>query len=191
MRFCYCGSPVFGTDKKTKIGYCKSHQFKRTDLDKRSIVSKALDKQKSKPRKAGWFNEDEIDNEPIIVEHKKSGNAELQRWFEDRRKEMTGICDNCGGKTSKNDDKYYKFSIAHILPKAYVKSVATHKKNWIELCHFNNGCHNSFDTHMLDLIDMNCFDKIVERVAEMYPSIAKEERRRIPAILLEYIKTEL
>lgn len=49
MRFCgfdKCRQPVFGTDKKTGIGYCKSHQLKRTDLDRRSIIHKAIDKQK-------------------------------------------------------------------------------------------------------------------------------------------------
>lgn len=48
MRFC-CqddGMPVFGTDKNTGKGYCKNHQYLRTDLDKRSIVQKAMDKQK-------------------------------------------------------------------------------------------------------------------------------------------------
>lgn len=147
-----------------------------------------------KPKKAGWFNIELTETEDRVVAeitNKPKGNAELQRWFEDRRKEMTGRCDNCGGKTCKDDDKYYKFSIAHLLPKAYVKSVATHPKNFLELCHFGNGCHSQMDNKLLDLIDMNCFDKIVERVTEMYPHIAPEERRRIPAILREYIKTEM
>lgn len=188
---------VFGTDKNTKIGYCKSHQFKRTDLDKRSIAVKGLEKAR---KKAGWFDADMVKEEANSVgvvyasaedtKLQPNGSAELKRWFEDRRKEMTGKCDNCGGKTCKDDDKYYKFSIAHLLPKAYVKSVATHPKNFLELCHFGNGCHSQMDNKLLDLIDMNCFDKIVERVTEMYPHIAQEERRRIPSILIEYIKTD-
>jgi len=48
MRFCVenDNNPVFGTDKKTGFGYCKNHQHLRTDLDKRSIVQKAMDKNK-------------------------------------------------------------------------------------------------------------------------------------------------
>ena len=47
------------------------------------------------------------------------------------------------------------------------------------------------DNKTLDLIDMNCFDEIVEKVTRMYPHIAQDEKRRIPAILREYIKLEL
>ena len=45
MRFCFCGSPVFGTDEKTRVGYCRNHQTKRTDLDRRTILQKAVAKQ--------------------------------------------------------------------------------------------------------------------------------------------------
>lgn len=122
---------------------------------------------------------------------KNTQNSELQRWFEDRRNEMTGVCANCGGKTTKNDDKYWKFSIAHLLPKAYLKSIATHPDNWIELCYFGNSCHAQYDNHMIDLIDLNCFDTVIEKFSRIYPSISFEERRRIPAILIEYLKTEI
>lgn len=43
--------------------------------------------------------------------------AELEKWFNERRKEMTGRCIICGGKTEKYNDKTYKRSIAHILKK--------------------------------------------------------------------------
>ncbi len=47
MRMCEapkCNNVVFGTDKKTRIGYCKNHQYLRTDIDKRSILQKAVAK---------------------------------------------------------------------------------------------------------------------------------------------------
>ena len=47
------------------------------------------------------------------------------------------------------------------------------------------------DRKLLSLINMNCFDEIVNKLVKMYPSIAPQERRRIPSVLLEYIKTEL
>lgn len=191
MRFCECGNPVFGTDKKTKIGYCKSHQYKRTDLDKRSIIEKAMDKQKKQPkRKAGWFNEGHVFNAEIIDNRIVELKKDLEQWFNDRHKEMKGVCKNCGGKTQKGQVNY-KNSVAHILPKAYFPSIATHPDNFIELCFYGESCHTNMDNKTLDLIDMNCFDEIVEKVCKMYPSIAQEERRRIPKILLEYIKTEL
>lgn len=126
--------------------------------------------------------EKELRNFPTIT----SPNAELQRWFEERRKEMTGICSHCGGKTTKDSDQYYKFSIAHILPKAYFKSIKTHQLNWIELCHFGNSCHANFDNHHLDLVELNCFNEVVEKFTKMYPEIAPQEKRRIPSVLVEY-----
>lgn len=116
--------------------------------------------------------------------------AELQRWFEDRRKEMTGICANCGGTSCRDNEKYWKFSIAHLLPKAYFPSVKTHEYNWIELCHFNNSCHTNLDNKMLDLIDMNCFSEIVTKFCIIYPSIAPNEKKRIPEVLLNYVEVE-
>jgi len=184
MRLCSnChNQPVFGTDRITKLGYCKGCQYKRTDLDRRSITVKGLEKAK---KKAGWFDADKIE-EPKEVK----GGGELQRWFEDRSKEMTGICVNCGGKTQKGESNY-KNSVAHILPKAYFKSVATHEDNWMELCFYGNSCHTNYDNKMIDILDLSCFDSVIQKFVRMYPHITKEERRRIPNVLLEYIETEI
>lgn len=121
------------------------------------------------------------------------GTADLNRWFDDRRLEMAGRCMHCGGPTSRKSDVYYKFCIAHILPKALFKSVETHPLNWIELCHFSgngaNSCHTNMDHHMLDIIELNCFNTVIERFVAMYPSIAAKERKYIPDALLQYINT--
>lgn len=113
----------------------------------------------------------------------------LDDWFRERQKEMTGKCNNCSGKTEK-DSRHYKRSLAHILPKAYFPSVATHPDNWLELCFYSNSCHTNLDNKMIDLIDLNCFDLVIQKFVKIYPHIAQEERRRIPAILLEYLKVE-
>jgi hypothetical protein len=47
------------------------------------------------------------------------------------------------------------------------------------------------DNKVLDLTDMNCWDEIVEKFVAMYPFIAKEERKRIPEVLMNYIQTDL
>jgi hypothetical protein len=134
----------------------------------------------------------------------KGDDEALQLWFEDRKKDLTGVCKHCGGKTFtdvdralideeiyRNDKEFYKHCIAHILPKAYFKSVATHPLNFIELCFWSNNCHGNMDNKVLDLTDMNCWDEIVERFVAMYPFIAKEERKRIPEVLMNYIQTDL
>ena len=118
-------------------------------------------------------------------------SAELNRWFNDRRLELTGYCHHCGKRSCKDDDKYFKFSICHILPKAYVKSVATNPFNFLELCFWGeNSCHSQLDNSMLDLIELNCFDEVVVKFQKMYPSIIPSERRRIPDVLLQYIGTD-
>lgn len=118
-------------------------------------------------------------------------SAELNRWFLDRRAEMVGKCLNCGGKSCKHDDKYFKHSIAHILPKAYFPSVATHPSNWIELCFWDKSCHTNMDNKIIDLTEMACWDTIVTRFQEMYPLIDKKERKRIPETLLQYVEIDL
>lgn len=111
-------------------------------------------------------------------------------WFLDRKVEMTGKCKHCGNKSCKDDDKKFHFSISHLLPKAYFPSVSKHPENWVELCFWGNNCHGNMDNKTLDLIDMNCWDEIVTKFCKIYPSIAKEERRRIPEVLLQYLETE-
>lgn len=120
----------------------------------------------------------------------KSGGSELDRWFQARRKEMTGVCAHCGGKSCKHQDNWYKCSIGHILPKNIFKSVKTNPLNWIELCFWENNCHGNFDSKMIDITEMNCYDLIIERFIAMYPDIAPKERRHIPDILLQYVKNE-
>lgn len=119
-----------------------------------------------------------------------SGGADLKRWFEDRRKELTGRCAHCGGRSCKDSDQYWKFSVAHILPKNIFKSVATHPLNYIELCFFNNSCHTNFDNKTLDIMDLNCFDTVIKRFVSIYPDIIPKERRYIPDVLLQYVEVE-
>jgi hypothetical protein len=125
-----------------------------------------------------------------IAQEMNADNDELLDWFKAQRKSMTGKCQHCGGKTMKDDDTKYHYSIAHLLPKAYFPSVATHKDNWIELCFYGQSCHTNLDNGALDLIDLNCFDEVIKKFVAMYPSIEKEERRRIPSILLNYLEVE-
>jgi len=175
---CKCGCNRYPTLGYAGYSYsCAPQELKDKIGTKKQVSSRNKAKKNELSRK-------------LHIEQNIVSGAELQRWFEDRRKEMTGKCDNCGCKTSKDNDIYWKFSIAHLLPKAYVKSVRTHPSNWLELCHFGNGCHAMMDNNMLDLTDMACWDKIVTRFVEMYPSIAIQERRRIPNILLQYVETE-
>lgn len=112
----------------------------------------------------------------------------LQAWFNDRHKEMTGKCLHCGERSCKGD-AHFRSSIAHILPQRLFPSVTTNPLNWIELCFWApNSCHTNFDNHILDIMQLNCFDLVIERFVSMYPAIDKKERKNIPDILLQYVK---
>jgi hypothetical protein len=124
-------------------------------------------------------------NNPVV------GPAELQRWFVDRRNEMTGFCSNCGKRSSKHSNQYFKFSACHILPKAYFPSVSTHPENWVELCFWgDNSCHTNMDNSTLDLTEMACWDEIVVKFQILYPLLTQKEKARVPDIFLQYLNTD-
>lgn len=151
-------------------GFCPSHQYLRPKKEVKEKKDRGL---YQRPKE--------------VIEDNKD---ELNEWFKARRLQLTGKCVNCGAKSCRDDDNYYKFSIAHIFGKALFKSVATHPLNFLELCFWGeSSCHSNLDNGMIDLIDMNCWDEIVTKVNLIYPDIAPKERRRIPQVLLNYLNT--
>lgn len=127
------------------------------------------------------------------IAQEKEQDKGLNEWFEARRKEMTGRCAHCGGRTTRDDDKLFKHSIAHLLPKRanMFPSVATHPDNWLELCFFGDSCHTNYDNNILDLTDLNCFNQAIEKFERIYPAIDKKERRNIPESLRQYINVDI
>ena len=211
MKFCNahnCNTPVFGK------GYCRNHQYMREDFDRRSIVQRGIDKhkeqQKTKQRKPGWFDETVIEenryalpksftapkwmqdeaNDVVKQENPFEGRGELGKWFMERRKDMSGICMHCSGKTMKDDDAKFHYSICHLFEKSHFPSIATHPENFIELCYYNRSCHKNFDDKTLPILSLNCFDEVVRKFCILYPLMTKEEKRRVPVVLLPYLEVE-
>jgi hypothetical protein len=123
---------------------------------------------------------------------KPAASGELNRWFLERRQEMTGRCAHCGNQSCRDDDQYFKFSIAHILPKNFFKSIKTHPDNWIELCFWGErSCHSQLDHSLLDMIELNCWDTVVTKFQSFYPDIHPLERRRIPHIFSNYMVVDM
>lgn len=169
-----CQTPDTGVVKVAKDLVCLN--CRRTQKAKAQAKKSA---ERNAVRSLGTYQKQEVDV--------PKGTFELQRWFEDRKKEMKGSCQHCGGRTQAGTPSY-KCSVAHILPKAYFKSVATHPLNWIELCFYGKSCHTNLDNQMLDIMELNCFDEVIEKFIKIYPAISESERRRIPDILLQYLK---
>lgn len=122
---------------------------------------------------------------PKVSDKKKQELTELKEnpengyahWFVAQRVKMTGKCCNCGQPSSKNNDTFFTFSIAHILPKSKFPSVGKHPDNWIELC---VDCHTKFDSSISNAIEMPCFELAVEKFQLFRAVIAEDEIRRIP-----------
>lgn len=127
---------------------------------------------------------------------KESGtDAAMDKWFEDGRKTMTGICLFCGGRTEKNNDKTYRNSEAHLFPKRkkMFPSIALHPENRIELCFFGNSCHTNFDNKMIELEDIKfkrplAWEVIIEKSKILYPLMTSNEKNKVPEIILQEIK---
>jgi len=109
-----------------------------------------------------------------------SGDSEMDVFFADNRKHMTGKCLFCSADTMKKDDEKFHFSLAHLLPKAIFKSVATHPDILIELCFYNNSCHTNFDNGKITwefLKDSKEWDVIKEKLLNILPMVAESERK--------------
>jgi hypothetical protein len=120
------------------------------------------------------------------------GDSSLDAWFEERRKEMTGKCCLCGGKTCKSDDETYRRSIHHLFDKrpTMFPSVSTNPDNWLEVCFWGNSCHTNIHngTITMELLhDSAEWPMIVEKFKKVYPFIAESERKNIHNLLLKEI----
>jgi hypothetical protein len=114
-------------------------------------------------------------------EEKAAGtDVEMDLFFQAMRKRMKGKCLFCGQKSAKGNDEIYHFSIAHLLPKAIFKSVATNESNWVELCFYSNSCHTNFDSGKITwefIKDSKEWDIIKEKLLHVLPAVAMEERK--------------
>lgn len=115
-----------------------------------------------------------------IAEEKRllqGDDTKKEKWFKARRIELTGTCQcGCGMPSQKNDDLYFRHSIAHIFPKAIFPSIATHPLNCVERS-FWLGCHTNMDEQGLDKWpNMADFDDIREKFFILAPMLTDEER---------------
>lgn len=110
----------------------------------------------------------------------KGSDSELDIFFASQRKFMKGRCLFCGADTMKKDDEKFQFSLAHLLPKAIFKSVATHPDILIELCFYNNSCHTNFDNGMITwefVKDSKEWGIIREKLLNILPMVSPEEKK--------------
>jgi len=106
---------------------------------------------------------------------------------------MTGHCLFCNAPSCKKDDEKFHFSLAHLLPKALFKSIATHESNIIELCFWGeSSCHTNFDNGKISwemIKDSHEWTIIKPKLEILLPLIPPEERKnKLYSRLVELIK---
>ena len=126
-----------------------------------------------------------IASEKAEREARGDNDTELQRFFKSAVKRMTGRCAETGLETETKIFQYAVMSIAHILPKASCKSVATHPCNWME---FDADFHNKFDSMSWEEREkLKCWSEIRDKLIFVYPDLAGDEKRHFPQSVLDYI----
>lgn len=140
----------------------------------------------------------------IAADKSKGCDSEIDLFYETMLKRCKGKCLFCNAPTKniklikienekwskeaneraweREQKKIDKIPIAHLLPKRSIKkggfpSVATHEDNWIELCW---QCHHSFDSGKITWImlkDSKEWDIIKEKILNVLPVVAIEERK--------------
>lgn len=106
-------------------------------------------------------------------------DPEMEKWHQARRKELTGTCQcGCGRKSSKHEDRHFRSSNAHILPKVHFKSVALHPLNHVERS-FWDGCHATMDTMGMERwVNFADWDDIKAKFKKLEPLVTPQERTR-------------
>lgn len=143
--------------------------FERLKLIKQGLLPKEAVAKPKKPI-AKVSKKRKLENEKIKT---TEVNSEIDRWFIERRKEMTGYCCECGKKSFKEHDKHYKWSLAHIIKKSIFKSVATHPSNFIELCWLH---HQEFDSSYENAQKMNCWS-IAKQKFDLFKNCIVEKHK--------------
>lgn len=118
-----------------------------------------------------------------IVEGGKEGESSLSDWYEERLKQTSGRCVECGCRIVFNEKMKF-WSICHLLPKNLFPSIATNKDNWIELC---NECHTRYDDSWMNVLEMRILNLILVKYQLFKDCIADDEKRRIPYFFNEEI----
>lgn len=192
-----CKNPFCG--KYPKMGYqgycgvkCMPEELQKQEMFKRSKVMERNKQYKANlSRKLHLAANDKGNEIKGNLEAVMSSQKQLSVWFADRRKEMTGKCVcGCGQDSSRNNEKFWKFSIAHVLMKARFKSIATHPENWLELAFFGKSCHTVFDNmgykHCKETKPI-LWEQVVAKFKILYPFISESEYKFIPDVLLQEI----
>lgn len=188
MQFCSvdkCNYPNFSIDKNTRLPYCRMHQTKRTDYDRRTIIHKAMDKQKALSTKVRSLQNDP-NNLALLEEKGIVKNHELELWFYMQMQANEKICENCGKSLNHYNDNDWRGSQHHIVDKSPLNgcpSIATHPLNHLVLGKWC--CHSQWHTSFLNASKMPVFAKAQEKFLLFQKFIAPDELKKVNPYLFQ------
>lgn len=188
MQFCSfpgCHYPNFAIDKVTRLPYCHNHQTRRTDFDKRSIVAKAMAKEKSLSTKVRGLQNSEP-NKAILLGKGIIKDNSLEAWFLLQMNVSERICDNCGMSLSHYNQNDWRGSMHHIVDKSPTNgcpSVACNPLNHLVLCKWK--CHQIWHQSFEAASKMPVFSKAQEKFLLFQRFIAPDELRKVNPYLFQ------
>jgi hypothetical protein len=139
-----------------------------------------------------------------IKEQKEAGGESgLDKYFDYHMKNSFPKCENCGMVAEwLLEEKYahvWRGCQAHVLRKkdniGGFPSVASNLTNHLVLFpgygKYLCGCHDLFDSSYEAMAKMAVFPKAIDIINQLYPFIAKDERKYLPEIITQEIKPEI
>lgn len=115
--------------------------------------------------------------------------TELQQWYAKIMQGESPICWETGERIDTNDLMGWHGSIAHILDKGNFPSVQTHPQNYMILKMWG-GTHGQYDSSWENASKMRVWPYAVKIMNILYPLLTREEKAKLPDIILQEIKPE-
>lgn len=121
----------------------------------------------------------------------RSGNdTDLQQWYARIMETENPVCWETGERINKADKKGWQGSIAHVLPKSLFPSVATHPQNYMILKMWG-GTHGQYDSSWENASKMKVWGHACKIFNILYPLLTREEKAKLPDVIIQEIKPEL
>ncbi len=198
MRICEaekCDTPVFGTCKITRKGYCKRHQSLREDFDKRSLTQKAISKINKQKTNTLSRNLKEVQDkvsggrqEVSIKGLMVKADKVFSEWIRNRDAVMGKVKCVCCGREYGLKDKDDNGNV--IIQNLHFVSRKVYSRRYSEMC-CRAGCtwcNNSMDKEPAGLAYQQFRAFLVSETDEFTVSQIENERYKVNRISHSYLQ---
>jgi hypothetical protein len=156
--------------KKIKLG----------ELPKEAVVKK----KKHIPKKSAKKLAEEKKEKELL----SGGDSDLKKWFSDKMINSLKRCENCGASLARYNEKDWYGSQHHVLEKSLYPSVMVDPDNHLVLGKWC--CHSQWHTSYENAAKMPIFPKAISIINTLYQKLTKDEKRKLPDVVIQEIKPE-